>query len=156
MAGKDLQVDRRPGGFAVITLAKEPANVMDLAFWEGLSAALAELEADSAMHGVIFTSGLKRDIFTAGRATLRWGLCVVLACRSHRHSGCKRPEGQLFVHQRKPSITLQLSCNLDMTTQTLHGMALLGSAPSPGPLNRPFGCWNRLPGWPASWAVLVG
>ena len=65
-----MWVDRQPGGFAVITLAKEPANVMDLAFWEGLTALLDELEGDSSMHGVIFASGLKRDIFTAGAAGL--------------------------------------------------------------------------------------
>lgn len=61
-----MWIDKQPGGFAVVTLAKEPANVMDLAFWQGLTAILDELEADSSMHGVIFSSGLKRDIFTAG------------------------------------------------------------------------------------------
>ena len=66
-----MWVDKQPGGFAVITLAKEPANVMDLAFWEDLTALLDELEGDSSMHGVIFTSGLKRDIFTAGAADLQ-------------------------------------------------------------------------------------
>ena len=55
----------------MVTLAREPANVMNLAFWQGLAGALDELEADASVHGVIFASGLKRDIFTAGAPRCR-------------------------------------------------------------------------------------
>ena len=67
-----LSVERRPGGVAIVVLAREPANVMNLPFWQGLTRILDELEADTSVHGVIFTSGLKRDIFTAGVALPAW------------------------------------------------------------------------------------
>lgn len=60
-----IQVTRR-GSYAIVSLAKEPVNTMDLAFWEALTATLDSLEADSSCRGVIFQSGLQRDIFTAG------------------------------------------------------------------------------------------
>lgn len=52
--------------FALVRLCREPANVMDLGFWQALAATLEELEADPATRGVVFISDLKRDIFTAG------------------------------------------------------------------------------------------
>merc|ERR1719160_68382 len=39
---------------------------MDLSFWEELLAAFEECEGDKAVRGVIFRSGLKRNVFTAG------------------------------------------------------------------------------------------
>ncbi len=39
---------------------------MNLDLWRQLSTALEGLEADSSVRGVIFQSGLKRDVFTAG------------------------------------------------------------------------------------------
>ena len=98
-------VERRPGGYAVVTLRREPVNTMNLALWRRLSEVLDELEADPQVlwlwgqgwgggmgrlggpapllppagletkarlspppqvRGVIFCSGLRRDVFTAG------------------------------------------------------------------------------------------
>ena len=62
-----LQVDKKAAGYAVLSIAREPANVMDLDFWQELTASIDKLEQDPKCRGVIFASGLKRDIFTAGR-----------------------------------------------------------------------------------------
>lgn len=62
-----LRVERRPAeGYALIVLCREPVNTMNLAFWQQLASTLDELEADPSVRGVIFASGLKRDVFTAG------------------------------------------------------------------------------------------
>ncbi|KAG2448174.1 hypothetical protein HYH02_006759 [Chlamydomonas schloesseri] len=65
-----ITTELRPGGIAVVTMAKEPVNSMDLAMWRGLDAALQSLEADPAVLAVIFTSGLRRDVFSAGNDLL--------------------------------------------------------------------------------------
>ncbi|KAK3249403.1 hypothetical protein CYMTET_41166 [Cymbomonas tetramitiformis] len=52
--------------YAIVSICKEPVNSMDTKLWEDLGTALAALEADSAVHGAIFQSGLKRDVYTAG------------------------------------------------------------------------------------------
>ena len=39
---------------------------MDGVFWGTLGDTLTALEADASVHGIIFSSGLKRDVFTAG------------------------------------------------------------------------------------------
>eukprot|EP00879_Flechtneria_rotunda_P007536 GHRR01007905.1.p1 GENE.GHRR01007905.1~~GHRR01007905.1.p1 ORF type:complete len:265 (+),score=67.77 GHRR01007905.1:545-1339(+) len=57
---------QRHDNYAVITMAKEPVNSFDTAMWQALHAAVKAVEADCAMLGVIITSGLKRDVFTAG------------------------------------------------------------------------------------------
>ncbi|KAF8064621.1 Eci1 [Scenedesmus sp. PABB004] len=54
------------GRYAVITLAKEPVNSFDTAMWAALGDAVSAVEADPAMAGLIITSGLARDVFTAG------------------------------------------------------------------------------------------
>jgi 3,2-trans-enoyl-CoA isomerase len=41
-------------------------NSMDGVFWGTLGDTLTALEADASVHGIIFSSGLKRDVFTAG------------------------------------------------------------------------------------------
>lgn len=61
-----VTVDRRSEGFAVATIAREPINSMDLSLWRELLATLEALEADTDVRGVIWASGLKRDVFTAG------------------------------------------------------------------------------------------
>lgn len=61
-----LRIERRQGGFAHVVLCREPVNTMSLGFWHQLSAALDKLEADPEVRGVIFCSGLRRDVFTAG------------------------------------------------------------------------------------------
>ena len=55
-----------PGGYAVVTIAREPVNSMNLDLWRQLTDALVKLEDDPAVRGVVFTSGLKKDVFTAG------------------------------------------------------------------------------------------
>lgn len=61
-----VTVDVRPGGYAVVTIAKEPVNSFDLAMWSALEQALQQLERTPGVRAVIFTSGLAKDIFTAG------------------------------------------------------------------------------------------
>lgn len=61
-----LSIDRRPEGYAILTLAGEPVNTLNLDAWHALSSALSGLEADPKVHGVIFCSGLQRDVFSAG------------------------------------------------------------------------------------------
>lgn len=61
-----LKVEKQAGGYAIVHIAREPANVMDLEFWQQLTSAVEGLEQDADVRGVIFASGLQRDIFTAG------------------------------------------------------------------------------------------
>ena len=61
-----LRVEKRPGGYALVVLCREPVNTMNLAFWQQLTATLDELEGDPSVRGAIFCSGLTRDVFTAG------------------------------------------------------------------------------------------
>jgi 3,2-trans-enoyl-CoA isomerase len=61
-----VSVAMEPNGVAVMTLAKEPVNSMDLAFWQELFAKFEDLEKDEAVRAVVFRSGLKRNVFTAG------------------------------------------------------------------------------------------
>ncbi len=61
-----IKVDKRPTGYAVATIAREPVNSMHLELWRELLATLEALEADPAVRGVVWVSGLKRDVFTAG------------------------------------------------------------------------------------------
>jgi len=56
----------KEGPVAIVTLAKEPVNTMDLSFWKELLATMETLEADKGVRGVIFQSGLKKGVFTAG------------------------------------------------------------------------------------------
>lgn len=67
-----ITVDKRPAGYAVVTFVREPANIMDLGFWQQLATVVRDLEADPKMRGTIFCSGLKRDIFTAGAKGSAW------------------------------------------------------------------------------------
>ena len=41
---------------------------MGTAVWEQLRASFSELESDTSIRGVIFASGLRKDVFTAGQA----------------------------------------------------------------------------------------
>lgn len=61
-----VHVDIRPGGYAILTLQKEPVNSLDLITWQQLEKALDELEANMSVSGLIIMSGLKRDVFSAG------------------------------------------------------------------------------------------
>ena len=61
-----VHIEKKAQGYAVLTLAREPVNSMNLDLWRQLASALDALEADPSVRGVIFQSGLKRDVFTAG------------------------------------------------------------------------------------------
>lgn len=61
-----LRIEHLGGGVALLTLAKEPVNSMDTAMWLGLHAALRTVEADASVNALIITSGLAKDVFTAG------------------------------------------------------------------------------------------
>lgn len=66
MAAAAVTVEKAGGGVAVVMLRKEPVNSMNLDVWQQLLDALVSVEADPEVRGVIFTSGLQRDVFTAG------------------------------------------------------------------------------------------
>lgn len=83
--GRAVTVDRRPEGFAIATIAREPVNSMDLGLWRELLEVLEALEAEEAVRGVIWASGLKRDVFTAGNdlkvaSALRHVSVALLVC----------------------------------------------------------------------------
>ncbi|KAJ3238549.1 hypothetical protein HDU78_003435 [Chytriomyces hyalinus] len=52
--------------YAIVTINRGPVNAMNLQVWVELQAALDRIEGNSKMRGVIFCSGLEKDIFTAG------------------------------------------------------------------------------------------
>lgn len=54
------------GKFVIITLNRPPVNGMNLDVWSDLLAALDATEKQKTIRGAIFTSGLQKDIFTAG------------------------------------------------------------------------------------------
>src|SRR5436305_9397738 len=56
----------RDDALAIISLHHEPVNSMNTAFWKTLLRTLSELEANPKVRGIIFTSTLKRNVFTAG------------------------------------------------------------------------------------------
>ncbi|MCX6128818.1 MAG: enoyl-CoA hydratase-related protein [Proteobacteria bacterium] len=60
----------KDAGYALLTLCREPVNSMNLDLWRQLAAALDALEANPKVRGVIFQSGLKKDVFTAGNDLL--------------------------------------------------------------------------------------
>eukprot|EP00877_Chromochloris_zofingiensis_P011091 jgi/Chrzof1/6235/Cz17g16220.t1 len=61
-----IHISRPAANYALITIAKEPVNSFDLDLWFALHEAFKSLEADPSVTGVIFCSGLKKDVFTAG------------------------------------------------------------------------------------------
>lgn len=61
-----VMAERHDGGIVVLTLTSEPVNIMGLAFWKQLLAAFEAAEQDSGVRAVVFQSGLKRPVFTAG------------------------------------------------------------------------------------------
>ena len=53
--------------YAIVWICKEPVNSMNVTLWGELDRCLHQLEGDPCkVRGVIFASGLKRAIFTAG------------------------------------------------------------------------------------------
>jgi Delta3-Delta2-enoyl-CoA isomerase len=51
---------------AIVSLHREPVNSMNTALWTQLLQTLDSLESNPHVRGVIFTSTLKRNVFTAG------------------------------------------------------------------------------------------
>lgn len=51
---------------AIVAIHREPVNSMNTALWTDLFNALEDLEANPQVRGVVFTSALKRNVFTAG------------------------------------------------------------------------------------------
>jgi 3,2-trans-enoyl-CoA isomerase len=51
---------------AIVSLHREPVNSMNTALWTALLSTLDALESNPQVRGVIFTSTLKRNVFTAG------------------------------------------------------------------------------------------
>ena len=45
-----VRTELRPGAFAVVWLEREPVNLMDLALWQQLAAALDQLEGDPVRY----------------------------------------------------------------------------------------------------------
>lgn len=54
------------GNYAIVTICREPVNSMNKDLWTQLLNTLTELEAEKTTRGVIFCSGLKKNVFTAG------------------------------------------------------------------------------------------
>lgn len=54
------------GNYAILALKREPVNSLNTELWSQLKNAFDTLEADSSVKGVMFTSGLARNVFTAG------------------------------------------------------------------------------------------
>lgn len=53
-------------GYAVVTICREPVNSMNLELWQQLASTLNTLEANPEVRGLLFQSGLQKDVFTAG------------------------------------------------------------------------------------------
>lgn len=64
-----LNIEYKPN-YAVVTLKREPVNTMNLSMWKQLLDTLDTLEKDPKVRGVIFISGIQRDVFTAGNDIL--------------------------------------------------------------------------------------
>ena len=63
---KAVSTEIKSGGYAIVTIAREPVNSMNLELWRDLASTLAELEANPQVHGLFLQSGSKRAVFTAG------------------------------------------------------------------------------------------
>jgi enoyl-CoA hydratase/carnithine racemase len=70
---------------------------MDGVFWGTMGDTLAALEADTGIHGVVFSSGLQRDVFTAGNditelyMPVRACICVPIPSPSCRQKSLPDP-----------------------------------------------------------------
>lgn len=54
------------GKVATVTINDNKVNIMTLAVWQALYSTLKEAEADPAISALIYRSGLKKNVFTAG------------------------------------------------------------------------------------------
>eukprot|EP00298_Acanthocystis_sp_HF-20_P017824 c2183_g1_i1.p1 GENE.c2183_g1_i1~~c2183_g1_i1.p1 ORF type:complete len:284 (+),score=137.52 c2183_g1_i1:66-854(+) len=63
MEGVTFEVE---GPIAYVTLCREPVNSMNLDMWQNLANCLAKAEETSGVKAIVFKSGLKKPIFSAG------------------------------------------------------------------------------------------
>lgn len=61
-----VSVEKVEGAIAVVSLHNAPVNIMDRNFWQQLHDTFDSLEKDDSVRGVVFQSGLKRNVFAAG------------------------------------------------------------------------------------------
>jgi len=65
-----IHIERKPfgkkGSYAIVTICREPVNSMNRDLWQQLLKTLTELENEKQVRGVIFCSGVKKNVFTAG------------------------------------------------------------------------------------------
>jgi hypothetical protein len=67
MVWKYVNVEGFPeDNYAVLTVAREPVNSLNLQVWSELLAALQYLEANSNVKVLVIASGLKKDVYCAG------------------------------------------------------------------------------------------
>ena len=64
---KFLNIVKVPeNGYAIVTIKREPVNSMNTQLWQELTDCLNDLENDKNCRGVIYNSGLIKNVFTAG------------------------------------------------------------------------------------------
>src|SRR5213079_2164980 len=51
---------------AIVAIHREPVNSMNTELWTALFSTLEQLESNPSVRGVLFTSALQRNVFTAG------------------------------------------------------------------------------------------
>ncbi|KAJ3008214.1 hypothetical protein HKX48_008708 [Thoreauomyces humboldtii] len=61
-----VTITKKPNGYALVSLSREPVNSMDLSFWTQLLSTLDACEQDPTIRGIVFHSTLARPVFTAG------------------------------------------------------------------------------------------
>jgi 3,2-trans-enoyl-CoA isomerase len=54
------------GNYVILSIKRDPVNSMNLDVWIELQETLDEFESNPKIRGIIFSSGLDRNIFTAG------------------------------------------------------------------------------------------
>lgn len=99
MAESYMRVERHAAeGYALVVLAREPVNTMNLAFWQQLAATLTELEGDPAIRGAIFCRCLWQEggpaparLTAQGVAGERNPRCLSLAAEPGKTGGGKLP-----------------------------------------------------------------
>lgn len=104
---KFVRVEPAPSrsGVAVVWICKEPVNSMDMHLWSELDGALTSIEsAKDAPRAVIFASGLKRHIFTAGNDLNELNAA---ATTKERFAGFWRAQTHFLAHLlRSPLVTV--------------------------------------------------
>jgi Delta3-Delta2-enoyl-CoA isomerase len=61
-----MLINETEGAYKIVAIERDPVNSMNLELWIELQKTLDEAEENPKIRGIIFCSGLKRNIFTAG------------------------------------------------------------------------------------------